>query len=80
MALKTFHYVLVNNALGEGTFVTKVSNESRQAWWNKDEKPLAMSKTHAEDLAFCLSINGHYAVVVKSLHNITTQRFNTEGI
>lgn len=79
MALKYFNYVLVNNAWGEGTFVTGIDQKNKQARWDENEAPLAMSKSEAEELAFCLTINGYYAVTVRSLHKIDYQRFNSQG-
>ena len=44
-------------------YVTKVNNANKTAWWNKEEKPLSMTKSIAEDLAFGLALNFTHCVI-----------------
>lgn len=60
---KIHYYVLVITNAGP-VFVTSKDNSSKTAYWNKDEKPLELSKTVAEDLALGLNLNMHKAYVV----------------
>ena len=48
-------------------FVTEIDNKNRTSYWNKDSKPLAMSKSVANDIALGLTWNGNNAVVVESI-------------
>ena len=48
-------------------FVTETDNKNRTSYWNKDSKPLAMSKSVANDIALGLTWNGNNAVVVESI-------------
>ena len=52
MALKYFYYVLVLSD-GQAKFVTKTDYATKTAYWDSKEKPLAFSKTQADDLALC---------------------------
>ena len=74
MALKYFYYVLVLSD-GQAKFVTKVDNATKTAYWDSKEKPLAFTKTLADDLALCLSINFYPAFPLKSYHELKSQIF-----
>ena len=74
MALKYLYYVLVLSD-GQAKFVTKVDNATKTAYWDSNEKPLAFTKTQADDLALCLSINFYPAFTLKSYHELKTQIF-----
>ena len=77
MALKYLYYVLVVTDDG-GKFVTKVDNATKTAYWDSKEKPLAFTKTQADDLALCLSINFYPAFTLKSYHELKSQIFIKE--
>ena len=77
MALKYLYYVLVVTNEG-GKFVTKVDNATKTAYWDSKEKPLAFTKTQADDLALCLSINFYPAFTLKSYHELKSQIFIKE--
>ena len=71
---KYFYYVVVQSE-GQAKFVTKIDNSTKTALWNKDEKPLAIAKSYAEDLVFCLNLNFYPAFVLQSYHEIKEQIF-----
>ena len=77
MALKYFYYVLVLSD-GQAKFVTKTDYATKTAYWDSKEKPLAFTKTQADDLALCLSINFYPAFTLKSYHELKTQIFIKE--
>ena len=74
MALKYLYYVVVATEDG-AKFVTKVDNATKTAYWDSNEKPLAFTKTQADDLALCLSINFYPAFTLKSYHELKAQIF-----
>ena len=74
MALKYLYYVLVVTDDG-GKFVTKVDNATKTAYWDSKGKPLAFSKSYADDLALCLTINFYPAFTLKSYHELKSQIF-----
>lgn len=73
MSMKKYYYIAVKTNSGF-TFVTKRDNTSRVCYWNAKEKPLAMSKTVAEDTAWGLNLNCSYAIVVESIVNPITEQ------
>ena len=77
MALKYFYYVVVATEDG-AKFVTKTDYATKTAYWDSKEKPLAFSKTQADDLALCLSINFYPAFTLKSYHELKSQIFIKE--
>ena len=77
MALKYLYYILVVTDEG-GKFVTKVDNATKTAYWDSKGKPLAFSKSYADDLALCLTLNFHIAFTLKSYHELQGQIFLTE--
>ena len=74
MALKYFYYVLIKTADG-GKFVTKIDNATKTAYWDSNQQPIPLSKSYAEDLALCLTLNFHLAFVLKSYHELKEQIF-----
>ena len=74
MALKYLYYVVVATEDG-AKFVTKVDNATKTAYWDSKEKPLAFTKTQADDLALCLSSNFYPAFTLKSYHELKGQIF-----
>ena len=74
MALKYLYYVLVVTDDG-GKFVTKVDNATKTAYWDSKGKPLAFSKSYADDLALCLTLNFYPAFTLKSYHELKAQIF-----
>ena len=77
MALKYFYYVVVATEDGP-KFVTKTDYATKTAYWDSKEKPLAFSKTQADDLALCLTLNFHLAFTLKSYHELQSQIFIKE--
>ena len=77
MALKYLYYVVVATEDG-AKFVTKTDYATKTAFWDSKEKPLAFSKTQADDLALCLSINFYPAFTLKSYHELKSQIFIKE--
>ena len=77
MALKYFYYVIVLSE-GQAKFVTKIDNATKTAHWESKGKPLAFTKTQADDLALCLSINFYPAFTLKSYHELKSQIFIKE--
>ena len=77
MALKYFYYVLVLSE-GQAKFVTKTDYATKTAYWDSKEKPLAFTKTQADDLALCLTLNFYPAFTLKSYHELKSQIFIKE--
>ena len=77
MALKYFYYVVVATEDG-AKFVTKTDYATKTAYWDSNEKPLVFSKTQADDLALCLTLNFHLAFTLKSYHELQGQIFLPE--
>lgn len=77
MAKKSYYYVLVFTDNGP-VYVTAVNNFERVSYWNKEEKPMSMSQSFAEDIAMGLNLNYHSCVVVKSPHEISGHPYNYE--
>ena len=77
MALKYFYYVLVLSD-GQAKFVTKTDYATKTAHLDSKEKPLAFTKTQADDLALCLTLNFYPAFTLKSYHELKSQIFIKE--
>lgn len=77
MAKKYHYYVLVFTDNGP-VYVTSIDNKNKYAHWDKDEAPLSLSASYAEDLVTGLILNFNSAVLVKSLVEITAQPYNYE--
>jgi hypothetical protein len=50
------------------------------AHWDSNEKPLALSKTQADDLALGLTLNFYPAFTLKSYHELKSQIFTKEQL
>ena len=74
MALKYFYYVIVKSNQ-QAKFVTAIDNATKTARWEDGGKPLSFSKSYADDLAWCLTLNFDPAFVLKSCHEIKKQIF-----
>ena len=72
---KYYYYVLVFTGSGP-KYVTELHNLDRTAFWNVNDKPLAMSKDNAEFLAVALTWNGNHSVMVTSTYEIDTHPYN----
>ena len=59
--MKKNNYAILVNVQKELKFVTKM--EGSYAEWNDGENAMLMTKTMAEMIATCLSINGYPALV-----------------
>ena len=77
MALKYFYYVIVKSEQ-QAKFVTAIDNATKTASWDNNGKPLAFSKSHAEDLAWCLTLNFYPAFLLESYPEIKRQIFIKE--
>ena len=75
---KNYYYVLVFTDNGP-VYVTKVNNANKTAWWNREEKPLAMTKNNAEDLAFGLALNFTHCVVAYMPFEIESQPYRYDA-
>lgn len=73
---KYYWYVLVLSAKGP-KFVTKIG-EHHTAYWEANEKPLAMSKEWCKDMSIGLTWNGNPAYSVCVTYEITEQPFMYE--
>ena len=72
---KNYWYVVVMSDDGP-IFVTGISNLNKMAFWNKNEKPLEMSKELAQSLATGLMLNFHFALPVCNTFELTEQCYN----
>ena len=75
---KHFYYVLVFTN-GGPVYVTSVNYSNKTAHWNKDEKPLEMTKSNAQDLSFGLNCNFIQAVVVEQFYELETQPYRYDA-
>ena len=71
---KNYWYVLVMTSEGP-KYVTDVHCGTKEAVWDKFEKPLELAKETAQDLAWALRVNGYNAVAVCQNFEITSQPF-----
>ena len=71
---KNFYYVLVLANDGPA-FVTSIRYSDKTAYWNKEEKPLLMSKSEAENLAYCLKLNFYSAFMVQNEYEMEEQPY-----
>ena len=78
MAKNKFYYYVVVQSEGQAKFVTKINNATKTALWDKDEKPLSIAKSYAEDLAYCLNLNFYPSFVLQSYYEIESQIFFKE--
>lgn len=76
--MKHFYYVIVQTDK-QAKFVTKIENATKYVHWDKNEKPLKLAKSYAQDLAYCLNLNFYPAFVIESFHEITEQIFIKEN-
>ena len=67
-----YYYILVFTNDGP-IFVTNVEYSPKQAMWNKEQKPLEMSKEAARDVSLGLLLNFYQAYVIESPIEITSQ-------
>lgn len=51
-------------------FVTGIPSRN-MAEWKEGEPAMRLSESHAKDIAFGLTLNGHVASVIKVLHGVT---------
>lgn len=77
MKNKYFYYVVVQSEQ-QAKFITQINNKDKTCFWEKDKKPLAISKSYAEDLAYCLNINGYPTFILTSYYEIENQIFLRE--
>ena len=77
MKQKHFYYIIVQSD-GQAKFVTALDNSTKTARWETTAKPLALTKSYAEDVAFCLNLNFYPAFVLHSLYEILEQIFSKE--
>lgn len=72
---KYYYYVGIISFKGM-IFVTSVNNSTKQAEWDVKEKPLALTREQADNIAEGLIYNFIPGVVVKSLVPIESQCVN----
>lgn len=72
---KEYWYVIVMTRNG-AVFVTETNNRTRIAKWDKNNKPLELTKENAQYLALGLSINGNTAFAVGNSYEIDFQPYN----
>lgn len=70
-----YHYYVVVQSENQAKFVTGLDNKSKYAHWDSNEKPLPLSKSTAEDIAYCLNLNFYPAFILQSYYEITEQLF-----
>ena len=75
---KKYNYILVQSG-GVAKFVTSIEPENKVCRWEKDKKPLALSKEYAEQITLGLNLNFTPAFVITSFFKIEEQLFVKEG-
>ncbi|MCR5479866.1 MAG: hypothetical protein K6F27_08440 [Ruminococcus sp.] len=73
MAQKSYYYVGIINREEGLKFVTKANYQDRTAEWNRNEKPLAMSQSAANDISQGLIANLTAACVIKTSFELDDQ-------
>lgn len=73
MAQKSYYYVGIINREEGLKFVTKANYQDRTAEWNRNEKPLAMSQSAANDILQGLIANWTAACVIKTSFELDDQ-------
>ena len=74
MNMKRYYYIAVNVGENGCLFLTERDNTTKTAYWNKNKKPLVLSKSVAEDTSWALNANGFDTFVVERVISpITTQ-------
>ena len=68
------YYVMVFTNEGP-KYVTSINWSDKMAEWDTSEKPLEMNAATAEDIYRGLCLNFHYAVLIKSLIEITSHPY-----
>lgn len=76
---KHFYYVGVDTPKGT-RLVTSLDYSTKCARWEKDGKPLSMSKSAAEDIVFGLCMNLTLAFVVMTLFELECQLTTFEEV
>ena len=71
---KNYYYVMVLTNNGPA-FVTKIDYSDKSAYWDKQEKPLTMSKSEAENLSFGLKMNFHMAFMITNEYELDSQPY-----
>ena len=71
---QNWYYVLVMTDDGP-VFVTSIEYSTKYAHWKKDEKPMELDKSRAEDLTLGLNLNFHTAFMVCSKFELDTQPY-----
>lgn len=79
MSNKFHYYIGVKTNYGL-MLVTKIDNRNRQCYWDEEDKPLAMKKSTAEDIALGLNLNGFQAVVVQSHTELSNHFISVEKV
>lgn len=74
---KNYWYVIVMTNHG-AVFVTETNNWERTAKFEKDKKPMEMTKENAQYLAMGLTINGNPAFAVCNSWEVDYQPYNYE--
>lgn len=72
---KKWYYVMVMTNKGP-VYVTGTDNATKVAYWNCSEKPMAMTKDYAEQMALGLAVNGYNAVACWFLYEHEYQPYN----
>lgn len=72
---KYYYYVLVFTNSGP-KYVTKIDNNTREAYWHEEDKPFHMTKDDAEFLAMGLTLNGNSSVMITSTYKIDNHPYN----
>lgn len=75
MASKKYHYYVLVMSNEGPVYVTNI-RPHHWCEWNKDEKPLEMSASYAEDVYTGLCLNFNQAVLVKSRFEIEHHPYN----
>ena len=71
---KSYHYVLVMTSYGP-VFVTDFTNEGKQAFWNKEQKPLELGAFQADNICTGLLANLNLAYHIVSPIELDTQPY-----
>lgn len=74
MAKSKYHYYVLVFTNEGPKYVTKVG-ENHTAYWDASEKPEEFGSKYAEEMVTGLLWNGFYAVLIKSLIEITSHPY-----
>ena len=79
--LKYTYYVAILHNDNSLEYITRIDNSTKMFFCEKGKPALKFSKTHADDMLYCLVANCRNAVVVKTpnFYNLSNKEVESNG-